>query len=805
TSMQFERILSASGPYEGHLKRPGDGKVARRIAWIQCVGSRDVTCGNDYCSSVCCMYATKEAIIAKEHQADVEPTIFFIDLRAFGKGFESFYNRAESDYGVRYVRSQISSVKENPLNGNLIVRYVGEGVAGIREEEFDLVVLSVGLTAHASTKIFAQAAGLDTNRFGFIENQPYLQSLTNREGVFMCGAVSGPRDIPETVMQASAAAAMTGELLGNARGTEVEIKEYPPQRDISGEEPRIGVFICHCGSNIASTVDVEQVAEAIGKIPGVVHAETNLYTCSQDTQEKMKQIIRDERLNRVIVASCTPRTHQPLFQETMREAGLNQWMFEMADIREQCSWVHQKDPTRATQKAIDLVRGSVGKSKFLEPLTFQKVGVTRAALVIGGGISGMAAALSLARQGFATHLVEKSDKLGGNLYHVHHSIEGHDWQAYLQNTIRDVQAHENITVYLNSQIDETAGFVGNFTTRLQGDSTAEIKHGVIIVATGAAEYQPDKFLFGQNDRVVTQWQLEEKLQNGFNAQNVVMIQCVGSRDDEHPWCSRVCCGEAVKNALAIKAKNPAAEVTILYRDIRTYEYKELYYRKAREMGVRFIHFPDDKYPEVTVNQMPARTPAVQSGDGINITVHDTVINETVTLSADMLVLSTATVPDLTTNERLSELLKAPLNSDGYFMEAHVKLRPVDFANEGIYVCGLAHSPKYTEENITQALAAAGRAAVTLSKNFLEVGGVIAVIDEDLCASCLTCVRECVYNAPFINERGKAEIEAAKCQGCGNCTAACPAKAIQLRTFTDAQEHALFMSILKHEDAVEVCS
>ena len=793
TSMQFERVLSASGPYEGHLQRPSDGKTPRKVAWIQCVGSRDVTLGNDYCSSVCCMYATKQAIIAKEHEDEVEPTIFFIDVRAFGKGFEGFYNRSKENYGVRYVRSQVSSLKDNPENDNIIIRYVAEGNGGVVEEEFDMVVLSIGLTASPSTKKVADICQIETNRYGFAQAQPLEPLLSGRDGIYLSGAVSGPKDIPETVMQSSAAAALCGELLSSVRGTEVQVKEYPTEIDVMGQEPRIGVFVCHCGSNIASVVDVDEVSETIKNAPGVVYAENTIYTCSQDTQERIKEIIKEQNLNRVVVASCTPRTHEPLFQETMREAGLNQYLFEMADIREQCSWVHQQEPALATAKAKALVRGSVGKSRLLEPLQFSKVGVTKASLVIGGGISGMTAALSLARQGFDVSLVERSDELGGNLRHVKHSLEGHDWQKYLQKTIGEVQANDKVKLYLNSEIDEVVGFVGNFKTKLKGDSQDEIKHGTVIVATGADEFQPDDFLFGQNDKVITQRQLEKVLENGFDAKTVVMVQCVGSRDDEHPYCSRICCGEAVKNALAIKQKDPEAKVYILYRDIRTYEYKEEYYRKARDLGVMFVHFPDDNYPKVT-----------NGAAKLAVTVHDTVIGEDLTLNPDLVVLSAATVPDRAMNTRLGELLKAPLTEDGFFMEAHVKLRPVDFANEGIFVCGLAHSPKYTEENVTQALAAAGRAACILAKDQLEVGGLVSVVDPEQCASCLTCVRECVYDAPFINAEGKAEIEGAKCQGCGNCAAACPGRAIQLRTFTDAQEQALFRSILKpEEELVEV--
>ena len=789
TSMQFERILSASGPYEGHLVRPSDKRPTKKIAWIQCVGSRDVTCGNDYCSSVCCMYATKEAIIAKEHDCDVETTIFFIDMRAFGKGFESFYNRAERNYGVKYVRSLVSGLKEDPETSDIVVRYVKQDdPAGLAEEQFDMVVLSIGLVANHSTKKIAEICSLDTNRFGFVESAADNQMISSREGIFLCGAAGGPRDIPETVMQASAAAALCGEMLGAVRGTKTTIKEYPTERLVAGEQPRIGIFVCHCGSNIASVVDVEELEKYAQTIPGVVHVERNLYTCSQDTQEKMKEIVEEKNLNRIIVASCTPRTHEPLFQETLRQAGLNKYLFDMADIREQCSWVHQKEHERATEKAKSLVRGSVAKSKLLEPLEFKKVGVTKAALVLGGGISGLTAALSLAEQGFETHVIEKNDRLGGQIADTKYIGSGNNWQKYLDKTIRQVTGHEKISVHTGCSLDRVGGFIGNFTTTLKGQSQQEIKHGIIIVATGAEEYRTENFLFGENQNVLTQRQLEEQLAQGRAAQNVVMIQCVGSRDDARPYCSRVCCGQAIQNAIELKKQNPNAKVHILYRDIRTYEYLELEYRKARELGVVFIHFPDEKYPTVTETQ----------GE-LAVTVHDTVIGCDVRLKAEMLVLSTATVPDSQNNQQLAEMLKVSLNEDGYFMEAHVKLRPTDFANEGIYVCGLAHSPKYTIENITQSLAAAARAACTLAKDTLEVGGVVSVVDQDKCASCLTCLRECVYDAPFINEDGKAEIESAKCQGCGNCTAACPAKAIQLQTFTDSQEKMMFKSILKPEE------
>ncbi|MFC1539571.1 FAD-dependent oxidoreductase [Candidatus Latescibacterota bacterium] len=786
TSMQFERILSASGPYEGHLSRPSDGKTPKKIAWIQCVGSRDVSIGNDYCSSVCCMYATKEAIIAKEHENDVEPTIFFNDLRAFGKGFEGFYNRARDYAGVRYVQSLVSSTKENPENQNLILRYVDPNNGrDIIEEEFDMLVLSTGLVAHHSIGAISELTGINCDRFGFAENRILQLSQSTRDGIFLSGAINGPKDIPETVMQSSATAALCGELLQSARGTEVKSKEYPPEREVDDEEPRIGIFICHCGSNIASVVDVKDVAEYAKTLEGVAFTTTTIYTCSQDTQELIKNTIKEQKLNRVIVASCTPRTHEPLFRETLREAGLNEYLFEMVNIREQCSWVHQKEHELATEKAKSLVRGGIGKSRLLEPLRLSKVGVTKAALVVGGGISGMTTSLSLANQGYKVYLLEKEKELGGNLFYIKRTLEGFDIQEFLRQTVDEVNAHENIDVFLNAEIEDVSGFVGNFVTKLKS-IPEEIKHGVIVVATGADEYKPSDFLYGEDERVVTQRDLEEILEGDFTQETVTMIQCVGSRNEEHEYCSRVCCGEAVKNALAIKEKKPDAKVYVLYRDMRMYGLNELYYRKAREKGVMFIRFPDDTYPLVST----------RNGD-LYINVYDAVLGESIEIKTDLTVLSAATVPDNESNVKLSETLKVPLDRDGFFMEAHVKLRPVDFANEGIFVCGMAHSPKFTEENISQAQAVAGRAACILSKDSLEVGGVISVINQDKCASCLTCIRECVYSAPFINSDGKAEIEAAKCQGCGNCVAACPGKAITLRTFTDMQEKALFYSILNN--------
>lgn len=802
TSIQFERILSASGPYQGVVQRPSDKKHPEKIAFIQCVGSRDNTCDNNYCSSVCCMYATKEAIVAREHDSKIKPTIFYMDLRAFGKDFDKFYCRAEEEYGVRYIRSMISNVKEDPLTGNLIIKYVDEN-RNLQEEEFDMVVLSIGLEPSKSAIEMSKKLGIELNHYDFCKTDTFSPLKTSREGIYVCGSFSSPKDIPETVVQGSAAAASVGELLSEVRGTKVLSKQYPEEKDITKEEPRVGVFVCHCGINIGSTVDVNKVVEYAKTIPGVVYAEQNIYTCSQDTQEKIKRLIQEKGLNRVIVASCTPRTHEPLFQETLKEAGLNKFLFDLADIREQCSWVHKEIPEKATEKAQTLIRMSVARSKLLEPLSLKEVNVTKSALIIGGGISGMNAALSIARQGFKVYIIEKENELGGYARNIYYTLEGKDVQEYLKNLIKEVEENELITVYKNTRLKKTEGFVGNFKSVVEQvsseDSSSvlnnEIEHGVIIVATGGEEYKPDEYMYGKDDRIILQSDLEKQIisdapQIKYDYKEVVMIQCVGSREKGRNYCSRVCCSEAIKNALKLKEKNPRIQVYILYRDIRTYGFKEDYYKEARSKGIIFIRYDLTNKPQVSVLE-----------DKLRVQVSDPIIKEEIILNPDVVVLSVATRGSRE-NEDISKKLKITLNEDNFFLEAHVKLRPVDFSSEGIFLCGSAHSPKFIEENIVSALAAASRSMTILSKDHLSVGGVIAVVDPEKCAACLTCVRVCAYDAPFIDKNtNRASIESAKCQGCGTCVSECPGKAIQLQHFKDNQIIAMCENLVKEASCV----
>jgi len=789
TGPQFERLLSASGPTGGKVVRPSNGQAPKKIAFIQCVGSRDLR-HQSYCSAVCCMYATKEAIVAKEHDHQIEPTIFYIDLRAYGKGFENLVKRAKEEHGVRYIRSMVSQVTEIPETKNLLIRYRDESGA-LREEEFDLVVLAVGMRPSAKGQELARKLGIELNEHGFAKTSPINPVLSTRAGVFVTGAFTGPKDIPETVIQASAAAAAVQALLAQARGTRTQAKHYPEEAVPDGA-PRIGVFVCHCGSNIAGVVDVKAVAEYAKKLPGVVHAENVLYTCSQDNLKHMKEVIREKKLNRVVVASCTPRNLAALFQDTIREAGLNKFLFEMVNIREQCSWVHSDQPERATEKAKDLVRMGVAKARQLKPLSVQSVKIAPAALVIGGGLSGMVAALTLAENGFETHLVERRAELGAELQGISRTPEGEDVQRLRTRLLDAVHTHPKIRVYTNTTVREISGFVGNFSTVLDGpDGQERIQHGVVIVATEAYEQKPSAYLYGEDPRVLTQRELLRQPLAGEGAQSrrsLVMIQCVG-RDEKRPYCSRICCGEALKNALALLEQDPSCRIYVLYREMISYGFLEDLYRQARERGVIFIRYDEQRPPVVQ-----------RVNDQLSVTVRDARLRQEVSIQADLVVLSTGVVPD-PYNEELSRLLKVPLDAHGFFVEAHIKLRPVDFASSGIFLCGGSHAPGTISELIAKAQAAAGRAAIVLAKKELEAGGIVATVDQEKCTACLTCLRECPFGAVFINAHGLAEIEAVKCQGCGICAADCPAKAIQLGQFEDAQELSMIEELFRERVSV----
>jgi heterodisulfide reductase subunit A-like polyferredoxin len=781
TSLEFERILSASGPYMGHMVRPSDKKEPQKIAWIQCVGSRSPNhCNNGYCSGVCCMYAIKEAIVAKEHSAEpLDATIFFMDMRTFGKDFEKYYNRARNEYGVNFVRSRVHTVYPVAETGGLRIEYATED--GLpREEEFDMVVLSVGLEVAPETRELAEKLDIALNRYNFAVTDGFSPVSTTRRGIYTCGVFQGPKDIPFAVTEASAAACAAAIDLADSRGTLAKTREVPPELDLADAEPRVGVFVCNCGINIASVVNVKEVKEYAATLPNVVSTYDNLFTCSQDTQERMKQVIKEERLNRVVVAACSPRTHEPLFQDTMKACGLNKYLFEMANIRDQDSWVHQKEAEVATRKAKDLVRMAVARATMLKPLTERPLEINQRGLVIGGGVAGLNAALGLARQGFEAIVIEKDKELGGIARRVQHTIDGLDVQTYLDDLVKEVRANDKIQVLTEALVVGFGGYKGNFTTEVlvgPGMYERKIDHGVTIVATGAQEYRPREYLYGEHGKVMTQLDLgrllHDRSKDAAAWERVVMIQCVGSRNDDNPNCSRICCQGAVKHALELKELNPDMEVIILYRDMRMYGMLEDYYTQARSRGVLFSRYSTDNPPQVA-----------GEGDDLIVTFVDHVLRRPIKMSVDGLILSAATLAADT--EELASFLKVPRNAEGFFIEAHAKLRPVDFASEGIYLCGTAHGPKLISESIAQAMAAASRAGSFLAATDQTIGGVVAQVDQSLCAACLVCVRRCPYGVPHINKDDVSEINEALCQGCGICASECPAKAIQLAHYADDQ-------------------
>ena len=786
SSLEIERIMCASGPSGGRVIRPSDGEHASRIAFIQCAGSRDEKY-NPYCSSVCCTYAVKEATVIKEHDPDIDCHIFHIDMRTFGKGFEQFKNRAADEYGVKFTRFKVPAV-DVVDHDTLAIRYL-DSHGNWQREEFDLVVLSVGLNPEPLEAL--TAAGVQLDEYGFVSNKQTAPLETSAAGIFACGSAGGPKDIPETVAQASGAAAKAGALLADARGTLVSRKEYPPEIELDGSEPRVGVFVCSCGKNIGGVVDVDAVKGYAEGLPGVAYAETNIYTCSGESCDRIKEAIKSHDLNRVVVAACTPRTHEPLFRETIREAGLNRYLFDLANIRDQCSWVHSGEPEKATAKAKDLVRMSVARARLLEPLPQMPVAVTPAALVLGGGPAGMAAALELGRAGYQTYLVEKEKTLGGGIREIP-DIPGSDelksMMADFEDMKRELEEAGPVEIITDAKLVGFSGYIGNFKAHLDiAGTNREIDAGAVIVATGGKEHVPTSYLYGKSDRVTTQTRFEASLAKGVKADSVVMIQCVESREPERPYCSRVCCTSALNNALATRSASPGTEVYILYRDIMAYGLaEERLYRLAREMDVKFIRFDVDDKPDVT-----------ESKEGLTVKVRTPDLPVELEIPADYLVLSAPVVAE-ESNREIAEMLKVPVDEYGFFLEAHVKLRPVDFATAGIFVAGMCHYPKLIDEAISQGAAAAGRAATILSKEQVMSEGAVASVEPRFCRACGECEDACEFSAIAVSEDSDgqfgARVNEALCVGCGMCAVACWSNAVTMKNFTDQQIEAMISAV-----------
>ncbi|MEW6566814.1 MAG: 4Fe-4S binding protein [Chloroflexota bacterium] len=809
TSMQYERLASRSGPTEGVVRRPSDGRIPRRIAWLQCIGSRDQR--NPYCSSICCMYATKEAILAKQRNPEAECQIFTMDERAFNKEYNHYYQQARRDYGIRYTRCRISAVDEDPATGEILLRYPsgrehGEAAPGqgpLRQDRFDMVVLAVGIRPPAKALEIARTLGIELNEFGFCKTDKFAPLDSSRPGVFVCGAFATPKEIAETILDASGAAAEAMRLLRDRLGRRpfsrahpfVTAEAMPPERTPDLHQPSIGVVLCGCEGEISRTIDLKAVSHYAAGLPGVQAVKVLPLACFPEGQEQLTELLRSKAIDRLLVGACSPRTHEPLFQRVVTSAGLNPYMLEVVNLREQCAWVHAGDPAGATRKAAELVRLGLERLRLARPVHKQEREPVRAALVVGGGVSGMTAALAIADAGFEVHLVEKRGELGGNLHHIYYVAEGENPQRLQRDLVNRVVGHERIRLHLRSQVVAHSGSVGDFRALIRTDlgngthGQQEVRHSVTILATGGVESRAPRYLLGQDPRVIPQSALEDILahqpERAGRLKSVVMIQCVQD-EDKAEYCSRICCTNTVKNANRLKMLNPGCQVVVLYKNIITYGFREQYYVDARRRGVLFVRYTDGDPPQVRLEPRGARQALV-------VEAHEHIFGRTLIFEPDLLALSMAIEPEPETRQ-LAELIGVPLSAEGFFLEAHLKMRPMEFADDGLFLAGMAHYPKFIEESITHALACAGRALTILARPAIQVGGVVAVVDPERCTGCLTCVRTCPFGIPRIrnDRRGvgglgdAAWIDPARCQGCGTCTGECPARAIQLEHYRDEQ-------------------
>lgn len=773
TSIQFERLISTSSPSQGLPIRLSDGKKMERIAFIQCVGSRDPSCGQDHCSTICCMYATKQAMIAKERAPHLDITFFYMDIRPMGKDYERYYERAKTEYGIEYIRSAISSVKELQQSKNLLITYVKED-GTFEEREFDSVILSLGFTPPQSIKDLAADMGLRLNRQGFCETDEFLPGQTSVKGIFVGGAFRGPRDIPETVVEGSSAAASAASFLV-PNSLPLSKREYPAEGALSNEVPKIGVFICHCGGELKESLSISELIEGTKNLGEVSHVEEMGLACLPEDLNQIKMKIGEHGINRIVVAGCSHREIRKTMEEMAKGMGFNPYLIEYANIREQCAFVHRENPKRATEKAMALIGMAVERAKRIQPIRKGKQKVEKKGLVVGGGVAGLTASLRMAEQGYGVYLIEKEKELGGNLRHSFYTLKGSDPQSFLKDLIQKVKDEPSIRPYLETEIIGFEKKNGHYQTKIRRPGSEEVlDHGALVLATGGKEVTPKEYLFGEDPRVITQRQLERVLHlkdTGLKeVRSAVMIQCVGSRDEEHPYCSRICCGHAVKNALQLKEQDPSVQVYVLYRDVRTYGFYETYYHEARGKGVIFIRYDLEKKPKVTVEQ-----------GRLHVTLFDPAMGREVTLPADRLILSAGVEPH--DNQGLAKIFDVELNADGFFMEANPKSAPLDSVDRGKFFCGLCHSPNFIEDAISQGNAAAARAGALLSKETVEEKAFLAYVIKRLCCGCGLCVTVCPYGARVLNEEEvKAEVLDALCEGCGNCVVVCRNAASQQRNF-----------------------
>jgi len=764
TSIQYERMLSFSSPTRGMPSRPSDGKTPKKVAFIQCVGSRDLSCGQPHCSTICCMYATKQAMISKDRLPGLDVTVFYMDVRPMGKDYERYYERARGQYGIEYQKSAVSAIRELQRTRDLVIAY-GLEDGSIAEETFDIVVLSVGFTPPEGATELGKRLGITLNDGGFCQTQEFDPTSTSRPGIFVAGAFRSPKDIPEAVVEGSSAAADVACLLRNQERTRQEEARHPVPGAFERAIPRVGVFLLDSGDGFSDVLSLSQIAQALQGERNVVHVEEIPLASLNGGFQEIRKRIGEKEINRLVIAGGSRMELGKTGEKMAREIGFSPDVFEYANIAEQCAYVHATDPALATEKAKVIIRSSIARVRLVNPVGRGDKEVVERAVVVGGGLSGLAASLSLAEQRIGVTLIEKEDCLGGNALHSFYTLRRSDPQAFLKDLIGKVEAHPEIEVWKKAEIESCEGRWGDFQTRAMVDGeTREVAHGAIILATGGHEIMPKEYGYGDDPRIVTQRQLERMIFEGDERidglRSVAMIQCVGSRDDDHPYCSRVCCGHAIKNALRLKDKEPNLSVGIFYRDVRTYGFSEQYYQEARNRGVIFVHYEPDGKPQVRLDR-----------DALRIRFNDSIIQHQVVFTADLLVLSAGIEPN--DNGELARKLGIEINSDGFLQEANPKSAPLDGIDRGKFFCGLCHSPNHIEDSLSQAKAVAGRAAVLVGRKRIEYEPDLAYVIERLCCGCGLCVTTCPYGARALNEETcKAEVLEDLCQGCGGCVIAC---------------------------------
>ena len=765
TALEFERLVNSAGPTGGEIIRPSDRKHVEKILFVLCVGSRDEQ-HEHHCSRFCCMYSIKHAYQAIDHGIQ-NVTVLYMDVRAYGKGFDGFWQRTTSQ-GAKFIHGRPARISDNG-DGEISVVYEDIGQSIRVTDTYDMVVLANAVTPPEGLDELAARLGIAVDPDGFIHANETAGGLvmTTRQGIYTAGCVSGPKDIPDSVAEGSAAAGLSMRHLSGRYWPEAPAVEPIPNIEI----PRIGVFVCHCGSNIAGVVDVERVTEYAKTLPDVIYAGHQMFSCAGNTQAEIEETIRREGITRVVIAACSPKTHESIFRDVLTRAGLNPYLLEMSNIRNMDSWVHKSQKEDATIKAMEMVAMAVEKARLLTPLTPSHLEVQQSALVIGGGIAGMTAASALAQQGFTTHLVEKEDHLGGLLNYLGIiAPAGIHTADMIAAKVHEVEM-SHVQVHLNTTIEMISGLVGDFSARLSNGENLRV--GAVVVATGAAPYHPSEFDYGQDPRVITNLELEKYILTGnLTAKRVTFISCVGSRQG-NAGCSRYCCSSMIHQALELRRMGK--HVRIISKDIRTYSRNaEELYKEAMKAGVQFFRYEDVPPQE-----------AITWQDG-QLIFRDELLGQKLRLSTDLLVLVVGLVP---IEDALSDQLKLSRSEDGFYMELHPKLGPVETAVQGVYLAGTSQGAKDTRESITGALATAGKAGALLARGEIEKEPLTAKLIPELCVGCMRCVKVCPFNAIEqigLPGKGTVKILEAACMGCGTCAAECNFHAIEMPYFTREQ-------------------